>query len=251
LAHYALIPQQYRDVHGAAPFVFSLNAVSRSGAQRRGFFSEIGQKIWGRAREQGVRAVIGVTNVNSTWPVRKQGWRVMGPMPVTFAAPSPRPERDTVSYDVTPEFLESDEFEAIADGLDESPAWHWTNRFTRSTCSGAWPRPTWRPTASTSATSWWRSAPARRSPASRSRWCSSCCPATAASVPSRANRPSRSAVIRADGRVRRPQPPRRGAASGCQSASPVPLNLVMLSLDEAIDQHTFQLDTFEFLTWTY
>lgn len=127
LAHYGLIPQRYRNAHGYAPFVFSLNAVSRSGAQRRGFFSEIGQKIWGRAREQGVQMVIGVTNANSTWPVKKQGWRVIGPMPVKLVAPSPLPVRNVESVAVTPAFLESADFDEVSAGLDESPAWHWTN----------------------------------------------------------------------------------------------------------------------------
>lgn len=251
LAHYALIPQAYRDVHGDAPFVFSLNAVSRSGAQRRGFFSEIGQKIWGRARDQGVRAVIGVTNVNSTWPVRKQGWRVMGPMPVQLVVPSPLRERDWVSYDVTPELLESDEFEELAEGLDESPAWHWTNRFTPEYLQ-------------------WRLAPPNVAPYSLhvsdelvaigTRSAVGGVPmAVVLKLLPRHGRfgpiPGQPAINAICRHHRAPAAVYAGynrhvVVNGIrvpERFKPVPLNLVMLSLDEAIDQHTFQLDTFEFL----
>jgi hypothetical protein len=130
VAHYALIPQRYRDRHGDAPFVFSLNAVARAGHQRKGYFGQIGGSIWGRARDAGVRVVVGVTNDKSTWAVRKYGWRVTGPLPVRVAVPSPRRPREVASHDVTPAFLDSPAFAGLAAGLDDSPAWHWTNRWT-------------------------------------------------------------------------------------------------------------------------
>jgi len=39
VAHYALVPQTYRNAAGAAPFLFSLNAVTRRGTQRKGYWS--------------------------------------------------------------------------------------------------------------------------------------------------------------------------------------------------------------------
>jgi hypothetical protein len=130
VGHYALIPQRYRNRHGPAPFVFSLNAVARSGAQRRGYFGQMGRTIWGRARDAGVHAVIGVTNDKSTWAVRKYGWRVTGPMPVRVVVPSLARARGVESHAVNGGFLDSPAFKTLAEGLDETPAWHWTNCWT-------------------------------------------------------------------------------------------------------------------------
>jgi hypothetical protein len=127
VGHYALIPQRYRDRHGPADFVFSLNAVARAGSQRKGYFGRMGRVVWGGARDAGVRMVIGVTNDRSTWAVRKYGWRVTGPMPVCLVVPSPLRPRSVTSHPVTPAFLDSPAFAAAAEGLDDSPAWHWTN----------------------------------------------------------------------------------------------------------------------------
>ena len=130
VAHYALIPQQYRDASGPAPFVFSLNAVSRSGAQRRGYFSAIGQRIWSEAARRGVVAVIGVTNDKSKTPVERQGWRWMGRLPVLVVPPRPlRPGRFR-SATATERWLDSTEAAGVLEGLDASPAVGWTNRWT-------------------------------------------------------------------------------------------------------------------------
>jgi hypothetical protein len=130
IAHYALIPQVYRDADGPRPFVFSLNAVSRSGSQRRGFFGELGGRIWGRAGEQGVQMVIGVTNDKSTGAVKKNGWRVVGPIPVHMIIPTGRPVTAVEHHPATPDYLASDRFTEVASDLDDSPAWHWTNCWT-------------------------------------------------------------------------------------------------------------------------
>ena len=130
IAHYALVPQEYRNAEGAAPFVFSLNAVSRSGAQRRGYFSAIGRRIWAEAAHRGVIGVIGVTNDKSKTPVERQGWRWMGRLPVLIVPPRVvRPGRFR-SRPVTPTWLAGPEAAEVLDGLDDSPAEHWTNRWT-------------------------------------------------------------------------------------------------------------------------
>ena len=89
VAHYGLIPQEYRSQEGPAPFVFSLNAVTRSGLQRKGYFSQIGQRIWAEAAERGVIGVVGVTNDRSLKPVVRLGWRFIGRLPVLVVPPSP------------------------------------------------------------------------------------------------------------------------------------------------------------------
>ena len=69
VGHYALIPQRYRNRDGEQPFVFSLNAVARSGRQRRGFFGRIGSEIWSRAQADGVKFIVAVCNEKSTGAV--------------------------------------------------------------------------------------------------------------------------------------------------------------------------------------
>src|SRR3954451_21420472 len=53
IAHYALIPQRWRNAGGPSPVYFSLNAVTRTGAQRKGYFVQIGHRIYERARVDG------------------------------------------------------------------------------------------------------------------------------------------------------------------------------------------------------
>ncbi len=250
LAHYGLIPQEYRHAEGRVPFVFSLNAVSRSGAQRRGFFSEIGQKIWARAQEQGVQVVVGVTNANSTWPVKKLGWRVMGPMPVKLLVPRPGRPRNVVSHDVTGAFVDSAPFADLAAGLDESPAWHWTNCWTPEYLR-------WRLSAphgtryavhvgpelvAVSTVTHQHGVPfavvlkllprhGRFGPISSHEMISAICRHHRAPLGVYAGH-NRHVPVRG---LRLPE-----------RLKPVPLNLVMLSLTDRVDQHTFQLDTFEF-----
>ena len=130
VGHYALIPQRYRNRDGEQPFVFSLNAVARSGSQRRGFFGKLGTEIWGRAQADGVKFIVAVTNAKSTGAVRKNGWRVMGPMPATVVVPSWRAPLDVDSYDITPDFVGTQAFDDLVQGLDRSPAWNWTNCWT-------------------------------------------------------------------------------------------------------------------------
>jgi hypothetical protein len=251
IAHYALIPQEYRNAAGRAPFVFSLNAVSRSGSQRRGFFGEIGQKIWGRAREAGVRVVVGVTNSKSTGAVKKQGWRVMGPMPVQLVPALPVPARNVDSFAVTPEFLASATFDELAAGLDDSPARHWTNCWTPEYLR-------WRLAAPNAA---------RYSVHVGTQLVAISTATVEHGVPvavvlkllPRDGRfgplPSGEMLRAICAHHRAPAAvyagynrhvPVRGIRLP-ERLKPVPLNLVMLSLTTDVDQHTFQLDTYEFL----
>jgi len=130
VAHYALIPQQYRDASGPVPFVFSLNAVSRTGAQRKGYFGLLQLRVWSRARDAGTRCGIGVTNARSHRGVQVMGWRFAGPMPVEVVLPGRSGPGSWESHHVTDELLAGPVFAAAAEGLDEQPAEHWTNCWT-------------------------------------------------------------------------------------------------------------------------
>jgi hypothetical protein len=130
VAHYALIPQRYRNPEGQVPFVFSLNAVSRSGSQRKGYFGMLQLRVWSAARDAGIQAGIGVTNARSHRGVQIMGWRMIGQMPVNIVLPGPFPARGWQSFRVTPDFLASPTFKELSEGLDEQPVEHWTNSWT-------------------------------------------------------------------------------------------------------------------------
>lgn len=131
VAHYAFVPQEYRNAQGRARFAFSLNAVTRSGIQRKGYFTTISRRLFERAAADGVRVIVGVSNENSTPPVvEKLGWRLYCPLPVTVA---PRPLRRASGWravDVDDDYLRSAAFERDVTGLDDHDADGWTNCYT-------------------------------------------------------------------------------------------------------------------------
>jgi GNAT superfamily N-acetyltransferase len=128
MAHYAVVPQRYRNRDGPQPFVFSLHAVTRSGAQRKGYFSQLGEEIYEQARQWGALGVIGVSNDNSTPPVVKRlGFRLLGPLPVRVVPARRRRPPGFDSYRADAAFLAGDRFAEIAPRLDSAPAQAWTN----------------------------------------------------------------------------------------------------------------------------
>ena len=131
VAHYALIPQQYRCGDGPAPFAFSLNAVTRSGIQRKGYFTTLSRRLFDRARAGGVEVIVGVSNENSTPPVvEKLDWRLYCPLPVRVVPrPLARPE-GWRSADVDDHYLASEQAADDLSGLDTARVDGWTNRYT-------------------------------------------------------------------------------------------------------------------------
>jgi hypothetical protein len=257
VAHYALIPQQYRNADETARFVFSLNAVTRSGTQRRGYFSEIGSRIWAQARDDGVRCVIGVTNDKSIEPVRRQGWRLLGRMVTKVVPPRPGTARRFTSIDVTPDVFSTVAFESLLEGLDDAPAVNWTNRYTREYLTWRLASPNTPPYAIhaddsvfavTTKTAFkgipvaviLKLLPRRgragslsgKAPLSGHRAVTAACVhhRTPFAVYAGFNHHVRLRGVRVPERFK-----------------PAPLNLMAYVLDESIDQETFTLDTFEFL----
>jgi hypothetical protein len=255
VAHYALVPQQYRNPAGPAPFVFSLNAVTSSSVHRRGYFSELGQRIWDAARDAGVACVIGVTNDKSVTPVARLGWRHLGRLPVRLAVPVPGAARRFESEAATEAFLSSPRAEGWLAGLDPLPTVGWTNCWTPDMLRWRLSWPNCGPYAlhtdgdlvaiSTRAMAGpvpvavivklalrHRGGPGpTRGVSARGGVAASCSFHRApVAVYAGFNRWVRPPGVRLPERVR-----------------PVPLNLMMLSRSPAIDQDTFALDTFEFL----
>ena len=130
VAHYALIPQRYRGGDGVVPAAFSLHAVVRSGAQRKGYFQQIGAEIYAEAAAAGWQFSTGVCNDKSIGAVVKyMGWKTPGPLPVKLCPPL-HTGRGVVSDRVDQGFLESERFTEVTGGLDDFPVQQWTNSYT-------------------------------------------------------------------------------------------------------------------------
>jgi hypothetical protein len=129
-AHYANIPQLYRTPAGPMRMMFSLNAVTRSVAQRKGHFWSIAEELYARdLAEYGAQGVIGVSNDNSTPPVvRKLDFRLLGPLPVRVIPAGPSDSID--SAEVTPEWLGSAQAQSTLADLDHPVEWGWRNMTT-------------------------------------------------------------------------------------------------------------------------
>lgn len=129
VAHYALVPQTYRNAAGPAPFLFSLNAVTRRGTQRKGYWSELGLRNFAEATAQGRQMVIGVPNEKSTpGAVKYLGYRFVGPLPVKVAVPTGT-GGGWEHHVVDDAFLAGARFTELAADLDQHGAVHWTNSY--------------------------------------------------------------------------------------------------------------------------
>ena len=252
VAHYALVPQTYRNAAGPAPFLFSLNAVTRTGTQRRGYWSELGLRNFAEATAQGRRLVIGVPNEKSTpGAVKYLDYRFLGPMPVTVAVPT------TIGgtwehHTVDPDFLAGSAFAALAADLDQHEATHWTNSYSPERLRWRLARPHGGYTlhadrdlvvVSTRATAgpipmavilklFPRGRRAAGDTLSARRAVAAVCRHHRAPAAVYAGF---NALVRVQG----VHPPHR--------LRPAPLNLVVHSFSDEVPQETFRLDTFEFL----
>jgi hypothetical protein len=129
VAHYALVPQTYRNAAGPAPLLFSLNAVTRSTAQRKGYWVQLGNRVFEQATAQGRKLVIGVPNEKSTpGAVKYLGYRFLGPMPVHVVVPTSL-GRGYQDHAVDEAFLASPAFDAMAADLDQHETVNWVNSY--------------------------------------------------------------------------------------------------------------------------
>lgn len=127
VAHYGLIPQVWRNADGPAPILFSLNAVTRTGSQRKGYFKKIGDTIYDRARQAGHQGIIAVPNENSTPAVVKYWkYRFLMQIPVTAVRPTPHRRTAVESHVLDDAFRSGERFAEVAGGLDAHRAEGWT-----------------------------------------------------------------------------------------------------------------------------
>ncbi len=134
VAHFALVPQPWRNRDAQATFVLSVNAVTRSGLGSMHFVA-LTARATKRAIERkdelgGLIGGIGVTNENSTMPgLHRIGARLITSLPVV-AVPRLGGGRHVESHAVTPELRAGPDFTRLVSHLDEAPADGWTQRWT-------------------------------------------------------------------------------------------------------------------------
>ena len=135
VAHFALVPQPWRDHERAATFVLSVNAVTRSGLGSMHFVALTARgtrrAIERRDELGGLIGGIGVTNESSTMPgLHRIGARLITSLPVVAIPRLVGRGRGVESHDVDDAFRAGDDFERLVQGLDEAPAQGWTQRWT-------------------------------------------------------------------------------------------------------------------------
>lgn len=135
VAHFALVPQPYRDRTDTATFVLSVNAVTRSGLGSMHFVA-LAARGTRRAIERkdelgGLIGGIGVTNESSTMPgLHRIGARLITSLPVRAIPRIGRSSRGVESHDLDDAFRSTDDFTRLIDGLDAQPADGWTQCWT-------------------------------------------------------------------------------------------------------------------------
>jgi GNAT superfamily N-acetyltransferase len=252
VAHYALIPQTWRNAAGAQPLVFSLNAVTHKRAQKSGYFKKLGDQIYERARGDGKQGILAVPNANST-PAALKYWKYQFLMQMPVSIVAPRPGRGgSESYWLDEQFRASDRFTELIQGLDEHPAEGWTCQYTEEYLRWRLAQPharyglhVTRDVVAISARSDYRGVPIvviikmlPRPGVDTSR------PVSGAPAVAAACRHHRTPIALYSGFNAQVKLPDIGLPLRLR---PVPLNLIYKSLSDDVPQETFELDTYEFL----
>ncbi|MGG2424737.1 GNAT family N-acetyltransferase [Ralstonia pseudosolanacearum] len=114
LGHYTVVPQTWRDGQTARQLALSLNTAVHEKARGKGLFTKLAEESYAEAAEQGIQAIIGVANANSTPGfLRRLGFKLVCPLPVVAGMAFPAAWGRVASHRVTPQFLKSSEFDAV------------------------------------------------------------------------------------------------------------------------------------------
>lgn len=122
LGHYTIVPQQWLIDGQSQRLALSLNTAVHENARGKGLFVKLAEESYLAAKSQGIQAVIGVANANSTPGfVRRLGFKLMCPLPVVAGLIVPIATKKAASYAITKDFLNSAKFSAIAENLSSEP----------------------------------------------------------------------------------------------------------------------------------
>jgi GNAT superfamily N-acetyltransferase len=88
--HYAVVPAELSEDGAPCPGALSLNTAVDERARGGGVFSRLAEETYEKARESGVRVVVGVANASSTPGfVGRLSFDLLGPLPATVLLPLP------------------------------------------------------------------------------------------------------------------------------------------------------------------
>lgn len=129
ICHIGGVPLDYRSCDRAGRFLLLLNSSVSPDTQRKGVYVHALQDLQKAQEVAGFDGSWGVTNAQSTAPVKKAGYRQVKALPVKACLPAASPRR-VVDYRIDAEFARSARFEAITSGLDDFPVVGWVQRWT-------------------------------------------------------------------------------------------------------------------------
>ncbi len=130
--HGAAIPQNFRSDDRDTRFVQIVNIGRLDERAGENLFANELLNYIPYVLEQGVTGGFGVTNAKSTSPAMSLdglGATLVCQLPVKVLLPSPLWRKGVVTYDVTPDFLESKTFVELCSDLDQHPASGFTQRW--------------------------------------------------------------------------------------------------------------------------
>ena len=135
VAHYVIAARRFRGPEGRrCEAALSQHSAIRSGYQRAGHFTRLGLETYAEAAAAGRAFVVGVANAKSTPAGLKYlGWRLVGPLPVRVVPPVGRGRRDLSHAEVSANWLESGGFDDLAAAVDRHPVAAWSTDWTAET----------------------------------------------------------------------------------------------------------------------
>ena len=135
VAHYVISARRFRGPEGRqCEGALSQHSVTRSGYQRAGHFTRLGLETYAEAGDAGRDFVAGVANEMSTPAfIKYLDWRLAGPLPVRVIPPLGRGRRDLSHAEVSANWLENGGFDDLAAAVDRHPVAAWSTDWTAET----------------------------------------------------------------------------------------------------------------------
>ena len=132
MAHYVTAARRFRSPGGKrCEGALNFNSATRSGHQRSGHFTRLGQEVDAEAGAAGRVFEVGVSNAMSTPAyVKYLGWRQVGPLPVRVIPTLGRGRRNLSHVEVSASWLDSAEFDDLAAAVDRHPVAAWATDWT-------------------------------------------------------------------------------------------------------------------------
>ncbi len=132
VAHHVITPRRFRGPGGQrCEGALSQHSVTRSGYQRARHFTRLGHEVYAEAGAAGRTFVAGAANAISTPAfIKYMGWRLVGPLPVRVISPAGRSRRDLSHTEVSASWLDSGGLDDFAAAADRHPVAAWSTDWT-------------------------------------------------------------------------------------------------------------------------